>query len=118
MSKYADIVRKGIDQPQSTCDNSEQVTIIDEEPKYNFTCPPSKRGNYNYDRWEYAYFSHLVNMYRIVCEDSKAWDPKSMYKFFLFIYYVSSGKISSYLDDNNEELSDLYYEYLIKRKEI
>ena len=110
MSKYTDILKKSIIQPQEPISSKpERVVVDDEKPIYK---PPHKRRNISYASWEYAYFPHLVNMYKIIgCDDE---DARSMYNFFQFIYYVSSGKISSHLDKAQEEI---YSEYLIKRDE-
>lgn len=111
MSKYADILKKGIEQSQSYCSETESVTTINE--RYI-----KRKRNSNYDRWEYAYFSHLINMYKIVYGNDTEYDPSEMYHFFSFIYDVSSKQISQYLDKLTEEEQEAYFKYQIKRDEL
>jgi len=109
MSKYKDMLKKEIIQPVVV--EPQQSVAIDQKPKQTIRAPPPKGRNCNYDRWEYAYFPHLVNMYRIFSGDQTAWDPFEMHQFFRFIYNVSSGEISDYLDELNENDREDYLEY-------
>jgi hypothetical protein len=118
MSRYADILKKSISQPQPVNSGNERVAVVDEKHTYREEQPPPKRGDRNYNRWEYAYFPHLVEMYRILCNNEFEWDPPPMYQFFEFIYYVSSGEISEYLEKPTEEQHEAYLEYQIKRNNL
>lgn len=120
MSKYSDIVKKVSVQAQPVCGEFGQPAVVDEKPKYVISRPPKKSGNCSYDRWEYSYFPYLIEMYKILCEedDETKWDSKLMHHFFRFIYDVSSGEISRYLNELSEEQYELYSEYLIKRNQL
>lgn len=115
MSKYADVLKKGVRQPQSVCSELERVADAVEKHEFYITRPPNKRGNCCYDRWEYSYFPQLVIMYRIFCGDETSWDPPEMYKFFRFLYDVSTGEIWHYPDQITEEQQEAYFEYQVKR---
>lgn len=117
MSKYADILKKEVSDSQTICSEPERIAIVNKKPKYIIKRPPKKRGDCSYDRWEYSYFPHLVNMYRIICQDDSSWDSIEMYEFFRFLYDVSSGEISGYLDNLTKEQEEAYHEYRIKRNE-
>lgn len=116
MSKYSDIVKKSLVQTEPVVSEEKGFTVVDKKP-YVYRCqrPPPKRGNCNYDRWEYAYFAYLTEMYRTLFESSIGWDPPAMYQFFQFIYYVSSGEICKHLEKLTEEQQEAYFEYQIKR---
>lgn len=116
MSKYADVLKKSINQTLPVSSGDERVTVTDEKPaSYGYKQPPTKRGDCNYDRWERAYFTYLVEMYRIMSGYELEWNPAEMYQFFQFIYYVSSGEISHHLEKFTQEQEEAYFEYLIKR---
>ena len=118
MSKYSDVFKKSVDQEQKVFNEYETVTFANEKPKFNITRPPKKPRNYSYDIWEYAYFPHLVKMYKIFSGNENAWDPVDMHHYFRFIYDVSSGEISKYLDDITEKQHDAYLEYQIKKNDV
>jgi hypothetical protein len=121
MSRYADIIRKNIEPEPQTVNNdneNERITDINEKPVYRFEQPPQKRRSCNYDRWEYSYFPYLMEMYRILCHGEIDWNPPLMHDFFRFIYHVSSGEISKYLEQHTEEQSEAYFKYLIKRNDF
>jgi hypothetical protein len=116
MPKYSDIVKKVVIQSQPVDSGDEPIIFVDRKPSaYQFRRPPAKGGGCNYDRWEYSYFAYLMEMYKILCEGEMEWDPPSMYDFFQFIYYTSSGKISANLEKLTEEQEEAYSEYMIKR---
>jgi hypothetical protein len=67
----------------------------------------------SYDNWEHSYFPYLIEMYRIVYGND--FDVDTMNDFFQFIYSKSSGKISIFLDEMDEETQKLYNDFQIKR---
>lgn len=71
----------------------------------------------NYNLWEYSYYPHLVNIYKIFYKTDKI-DCASMFTFFKFIYANSSGYISPYLEKMNKTREKQYQEYIIKRNNL
>ncbi len=69
----------------------------------------------SYDIWEQSYFPYLIEMYRIVYGND--FDVDTMNDFFQFIHSKSSGKISIFLDEMDEETQKLYNDFQIKRNE-
>lgn len=115
MSRYADIVKKPTVERPADRDQLEPVTVVNEQPRVEFTRPPEKKGSLSYDSWEYAYFPYLNEMYKIFYDEYNA---EAMYNFFRFIYYVSSGEISKYLRKFSSEEEAIYSKYLIKRNRL
>lgn len=103
--RYADIVKR--DEKQGEQQESDGV-----KPDVKKPVEDRKGGNYNYNVWEYAYFPYLVEMYKLLYDE---WTAKDMSDFCQFIYRVSSGKISPYLNDMTKEEEELYFAYIIKR---
>lgn len=73
------------------------------------------RNGDNYDTWEHAHFPYLLDMYKLSFDDPIP-DPTIMYKFFRFIYSVSSGSISSFLKTMSKAEEEAYFEFKLKRK--
>jgi hypothetical protein len=73
------------------------------------------RNRDNYDTWEHAYFPYLLDMYKLTFDDPVP-DPTIMYKFFRFIYTVSSGSISPFLKTMSKVEEEAYFEFKLKRK--
>lgn len=74
-----------------------------------------RKGDINYDSWEHAYFPYLLDMYKLTFDDPLP-DHSIMYKFFRFIYKVSSGKISPFLKQLSKNEEEAYFEFKLKRK--
>jgi hypothetical protein len=64
----------------------------------------------NYDNWEYAYFPYLVDMYKLAFNDPIL-EPYCMYKFFRFIYENSSGYVSPFVRELNDNEEQQYINY-------
>lgn len=69
----------------------------------------------SFDTWELSFFPYLLEMYKIVHGDDL--NPKDMYIFFKYLYDVSSGDISPFLIEMDNELQQLYTDYYIKRQD-
>ena len=109
---YASIVKKQKEEQPEPVSEPKRITVFNEKPKLKFPEVPRKRGDCNYDSWEYAYFPYLIEMYNI-CYNY----DMDMYSFFQFIYYVSSGEIAKNLRQLTEEEYILYLKYKIKREQ-
>ena len=86
--------------------------------KSNTTSPSSVsriRDRNNYDTWEHAYFPYLLDMYKLTFDDPMP-DHTIMYKFFRFIYSVSSGSITPFLKTMSKVEEEAYFEFKLKRK--
>lgn len=86
------------------------------KPLYKVTRHKLKLYNTSYDDWEYNYFKHILNILQII-KSNKIITPRNdielIFLFGQFLYEVSSGHISPYLEPINE---NLYKTYLIKRE--
>lgn len=109
--RYADIVKR--DEKRELDNGVKPDAIVSE--KSTEIRKNTRRRNYNYNMWEYAYFPHLLEMYNLIYDE---WTPKDMLNFCRFIYRVSYGEISPYLNDMTEEQELLYFEYIIKRNNL
>jgi hypothetical protein len=122
--RYADVVKKSENSAisESVPDDEDSST---EQQKYVSSITRDGKS-ISYDRWEYRYFPHLLNLYELYngSRDSESSDTdsrvehyKEMYDFFRFLFQVSSGKISSYLEDMSSVELVIYENYrnVIKR---
>lgn len=109
--RYADIVKRD-EKRELDSDVKSDAVVSEKSPENGGN---TKRRSYNYNMWEYAYFPHLLEMYNLIYDE---WTPKDMFNFCKFIYNVSSGEISPYLNDMTKEQELIYFGYIIKRNSL
>ena len=77
-------------------------------------------NNVSYDVWKYTYFKHILDLSDIFSEGVKKLGIETNTINFLdvfsdFIRECSSGEISPYIEDLDEQTEELYLENAIKR---
>lgn len=75
--------------------------------------------NHDYSVWEYSYFTHLMNIRNIFLNGLDGYldidNPLLTEKIFKFIWDSSTGEISIYEEELNEEMEEIYSAYLKKK---
>jgi hypothetical protein len=96
--------------------------IINTKQSYNTYLHP-KEYQTSYSTWEFVYFEHLLNLFKIFMDEISEFkiNKKNIfslfYKFSKMIFLSSNGKISPYINKLSIDLEKMYSKYLIKREE-
>lgn len=84
---------------------------------------PKSNINVSNDVWEYRYFKHILDLNDIFSEGANKLGIETNTVNFLdifskFIRDCSSGEISRFIEDLDEQTEDSYLEFTIKRNEM
>ena len=84
---------------------------------------PKSNINVSNDVWEYRYFKHILDLNDIFSEGANKLGIETNTVNFLdifskFIRDCSSGEISPFIEDLDEQTDDSYLEFTIKRNEM